>query len=169
MKEISLRAKLTLWYSALFAVTVIAFALAAQALRSRALLNQFDNELRDELRWAEILLSTIKVEALLTEGEVKAALVTKLRDDIAQHFMLNRSTHLLEIRAHSGQLIYRSVSPNDTLSQLFDTEARFDHPVTVAYGEDDFRVLQKQTPKYRINLAVSLRPLYDIQWQLART
>jgi heavy metal sensor kinase len=168
MKAISLRAKLTLWYSALFAVTVIAFALAAQALRSRALLNQFDNELRDELHWAEILLSRIKVEALL-EGEVKAALVTKLRDDIAQHFMLNRSTHLLEIRARSGQIIYRSVSPDDTLSQLFDTEARFDHPVTVAYGEEDFRVLQKQMPKYRINLAVSLRPLYDIQWQLART
>jgi len=60
MKAISLRAKLTLWYSALFAVTVIAFALAAQVLRSRALLNQFDNELRDELRWAEILLSTTK-------------------------------------------------------------------------------------------------------------
>jgi heavy metal sensor kinase len=169
MKAISLRAKLTLWYSALFAVTVIAFALAAQALRSRALLNQFDNELRDELRWAEILLSRIKVEALLTEGEVKATLVTKLRDDIAQHFMLNRSTHLLEIRARGGQIIYRSVSPDDTLSQLFDAEAQLDDPVTVAYGEDDFRVLQKQTPKYRINLAVSLRPLYDIQWQLART
>ncbi len=168
MKAISLRAKLTLWYSALFALTVIAFALAAQALRSRALLNQFDNELRDELRWAEILLSRIKVEALLTEGEVKAALVTKLRDDIAQHFMLNRSTHLLEIRARSGQIIYRSVSPDDTLSQLFDAQAQRDDPVTVAYGEEDFRVLQKQTPKYQINLAVSLRPLYDIQWQLAR-
>jgi heavy metal sensor kinase len=168
MKAISLRAKLTLWYSALFAVTVIAFALAAQALRSRALLNQFDNELRDELHWAEILLSRIKVEALL-EGEVKAALVTKLRDDIAQHFMLNRSTHLMEIRAHGGQIIYRSVSPDDTLSQLFDAQAQLDDPVTVAYGDDDFRVLQKQTPHYRINLAVSLRPLYDIQWQLART
>jgi heavy metal sensor kinase len=115
------------------------------------------------------LLSTIKVEALLTEGEVKAALVSRIRDDIAQHFMLNRSTHLLEIRARRGQIIYRSVSPDDTLSQLFDTEARFGHPATVSYGEDDFRVLQKQTPKYRINLAVSLRPLYDIQWQLART
>jgi heavy metal sensor kinase len=169
MKAISLRAKLTWWYSALFAFTVIAFAVAAQSLRSRALLNQFDNELRDELRWAEILLSTIKVEALLAEGEVKAAVVMKIRDDIAQHFMLNRSTHLLEIRARSGQIIYRSVSPDDTLAQLFDAETRLDHPVTVAYGEDDFRVLQKQTPKYRINLAVSLRPLYDIQWQLART
>ncbi|MCI0692662.1 heavy metal sensor histidine kinase [candidate division KSB1 bacterium] len=169
MKAISLRAKLTLWYSALFAVTVIAFAFAAQALRSRALLNQFDNELRDELQWAEILLTTIKVEALLTDGEVKASLVTRIRDDIAQHFMLNRSTHLLEIRARSGQLIYRSVSPDDTLSQLFDAEALFADPTTVTYGKDDFRVLQKQTPKYLINLAVSLRPLYDIQWQLART
>jgi hypothetical protein len=73
MKATSLRAKLTLWYSVLFAVTVLAFALAAQALRSRALLMQFDNELRDELRWADILLSTIKVQALLTEGEVKSA------------------------------------------------------------------------------------------------
>jgi hypothetical protein len=164
MKATSLRAKLTLWYSVLFAVTVLAFALAAQALRSRALLMQFDNELRDELRWAEILLSTIKVQALLTEGEVKSTLLNRIRDDIAQHFMLNRSTHLLEIRARSGQIIYRSVSPDDTLSQLFDAEARFDHPATVAYGEDDFRVLQKQTPKYRINLAVSLRLLYEIQW-----
>lgn len=169
MKAISLRAKLTLWYSALFAVTVIAFAVAAQALRSRALLNQFDHELRDELRWAEILLSTIKADVLLADGEVKASLVTKLRDDIAQHFMLNRSTHLLEIRARNGQIIYRSVSPDDTLSQLFDVEANFVEPTTVAYGEDDFRVLQKQTPNYQINLAVSLRPLYDIQWQLART
>jgi heavy metal sensor kinase len=109
------------------------------------------------------------VEALFGDSEVKASLVTKLRDDIAQHFMLNRSTHLLEIRARSGLIIYRSVSPDDTLSQLFDAEARFGHPVTVAYGDDDFRVMQKQTPKYRINLAVSLRPLYDIQWQLART
>src|SRR5574341_1253353 len=169
MKATSLRAKLTLWYSALFAVTVLAFALVAQALRSRARLMHFDSALRDELRWAEILLSTIKVQALLTEGEVKSTLLNRIRDDIAQHFMLNRSTHLLEIRARSGQIIYRSVSPDDTLSQLFDAEARFDHPVTVAYGEDDFRVLQKQTPKYRINLAVSLRPLYEIQWQLART
>ena len=169
MKAVSLRAKLTLWYSALFAVTVIAFALAAQALRSRALLNQFDNELRDELRWAEILLNTIKADALLADGEVKASLVTKLRDDIAQHFMLNRSTHLLEIRARNGRFIYRSLSPEDTLSQLFDAEIKFDDPVTVSFDKDDFRILQKQTPRYRINLAVSLRPLYDIQWQLART
>ncbi|MCG3119493.1 MAG: Adaptive-response sensory-kinase SasA [bacterium] len=168
MKAISLRAKLTLWYSALFAVTVIAFAVAAQALRSRALLNQFDHELRDELHWAEILLSTIKADVLLADSEVKTSLVAKLRDDIAQHFMLNRSTHLLEIRARNGQSIYRSVSPDDTLSQLFAAEVKFVEPATVAYGEDDFRVLQKQTPNYRINLAVSLRPLYDIQWQLAR-
>lgn len=167
IKEV--RAKLTLWYSALFAFTMIAFAVAAQALRSRALLNQFDAELRDELRWAEILLRATKVEALLTEGEVKAALATKIRDDIAKHFMLNCSTHVLEIRARTGQFIYRSVSPDDTLSQLFDAGVRFDHPMTVAYGKDDFRVLQEQTPHYRINLAVSLRPLYDIEWQLART
>jgi heavy metal sensor kinase len=168
MKAVSLRAKLTLWYSALFALTVIAFAVAAQALRSRALLNQFDDELRDELRWAEILLSAIKVDALLADSEVKASLAAGIHDDIAQHFMLNRSTHLLEIRARSGQIIYRSVTPDDTLSQLFDAEARFADPTTVTYGPDDFRVLQKQTPRYRINLAVSLRPLYDIQWQLAR-
>jgi heavy metal sensor kinase len=168
MKAVSLRAKLTLWYSALLALIVIAFAVAAQALRSRALLNQFDDELRNELRWAEILLSTIKVDALLADSEVKASLAARIHDDIAQHFMLNRSTHLLEIRARGGQVIYRSVSPDDTLAQLFDAEARFANPTTVTYGRDDFRVLQKRTPKYRINLAVSLRPLYEIQWQLAR-
>jgi heavy metal sensor kinase len=169
MKAISLRTKLTLWYSALFAFTMIAFAVSAQALRSRALLNQFDDELRDELRWAENLLSVIKAETALADSEAKASLAAKLREDIALHFMLNRSTHLLEIRTRTDLILYRSVSPDDTLSQLFAAEAPFDRPVTVTYGEDDFRILQKQTPRYRINLAVSLRSLYDIQWQLART
>ncbi len=169
MKAISLRAKLTIWYTALFTFTVLAFAGAAQVWRSRALLKQFDDELRDELRWTEIFLSETDKGSARSKRHAGAALEARVRENIEQHFMLNKATHVLEIRNREMKLVYRSLLPADSLSQLFTIGQPLQQPVTVSYRGHDFRVLQKQAAPYWIGVAVSLRPLYEVQQQLLRT
>ena len=135
----SIRTKLTLWYAAWSAVTLLGSGLVSYFVLRDTLETNLDRSLRNEIKWvndfieptakkikltksAILELNRIKQEATSSEEDVEEdstdenvtpeerEQVDAMWNQIYQHTLLSPRRHFIQIVDRNGQLLYRSLS-----------------------------------------------------------
>lgn len=185
----SIRTKLTLWYAAWSAVTILGTGLIGYLVLRETLENNLDRSLRSEIKWvndfieptakkikltksALLELNRIKQEAAppedTTEEEVtpeEREQVDAMWNQIYQHTLLSPRRHFIQIVDRNGQLLYRSLSLGKQEIRYPDSLIPYGRiSVTSIEGEDkkESRLAVTQNDHVKIYIAYPLDPINEV-------
>ncbi len=180
----SIRTKLTLWYSALVAATLLGFGATAYLFTRSILMDNLDRSLRNEITWVNQFIEPkarkvrLKRSALLELQELKRAAqpvapvettdVTEEEIDhvwkqIYQHTLLNPRRQFIQILDRNGDLLYRSPSLENQTLPTVEIPYGSIHIVTVQDDQlRDLRMAATQNDYVKIVVAYPLADLTEV-------
>jgi heavy metal sensor kinase len=124
MKGLSIRARLTLWYSSLLAIALTVFSLAAMLFMQHSVKETVDEQLRDEARAVQKLIAGADEQAL--------------RQQVQAHTALQAGSSLLQVADEQGNFIYRAPAlQRRGLSVSQSAPGKF---VTIWFGKTPLRI-----------------------------
>ena len=130
MKVLSIRARLTVWYSVLLVVALAVFALAAILFMQRSINETVDEQLRDEAR----------AEQKLIVGADEGA----LRQQVKAHAELQAGSSLLQVADENNHFIYRA--PALQRKGLSISQVPLRKFVTIWFGKTPLRIFAITAP-----------------------
>jgi len=185
----SIRTKLTLWYAAWSAATLLGSGLIGYLVLRETLESNLDRSLRSEIKWvndfieptakkikltksALLELNRIKQEASASEDSTDEDVTPEEREQvdamwnqIYQHTLLSPRRHFIQIVDRNGQLLYRSLSLGKQDIRYPDSLVPYGRiSLSTIEGEDkrDFRLAVTQNDHVKIYVAYPLDPLYEV-------
>jgi heavy metal sensor kinase len=185
----SIRTKLTLWYAAWSAATLLGSGLIGYLLLRATLENNLDRSLRSEIKWVNDFIEPtakkikLKKSAILELNKLKQEATTQddtteeddnpeereqvdaMWNQIYQHTLLSPRRHFIQIVDRNGQLLYRSLSLGKQDIHYADSLIPYGRVnVTTIEGEDnrDFRLAVTQNDHVKIFVAYPLDPVNEV-------
>jgi heavy metal sensor kinase len=185
----SIRTRLTFWYAAWSAATLLGSGLIGYLVLRETLENNLDRSLRSEIKWvndfieptakkikltksAVLELNRIKQEATPAEDSTNENVTPEEREQvdamwnqIYQHTLLSPRRHFIQIVDRNGQLLYRSLSLGKQEIRYPDSLVPYGRiSVTTIEGEDkkDFRLAVTQNDHVKIYVAYPLEPVNEV-------
>ncbi|HET9131596.1 MAG TPA: HAMP domain-containing protein, partial [Terriglobia bacterium] len=186
----SIRTKLTLWYAAWSAATLIGSGLMGYLVLRDTLENNLDRSLRSEIKWvndfieptakkikltksAILELNRIKQEATAADEDSSDEDVTPeerqqvdaMWNQIYQHTLLSPRRHFIQIVDRNGQLLYRSLSLGKQEIHYPDSLLPYGRiSISTIEGEDkrNFRLAVTQNDHVKIYVAYPLDPVNEV-------
>ncbi len=183
----SIRTKLTVWYTLLVLVTLVAFGLAAYFYTRNQLSNNLDISLRSEVRWVKDFISPqaskVKpskqsIDALLRKKSTtlpqrfigplppdspEAEEADEIWNHIFKHSLVSQKKTFIQVEDKKGQVIYRNYSLGlDTLTTPEDLPFDSTIVMTTRLGSDRLRTAMLRDRNFTILVAYSLNELDDV-------
>lgn len=185
----SIRTKLTFWYAAWSAATLLGSGLIGYLVLRETLESNLDRSLRSEIKWvndfieptakkikltksALLELNRLKQEAAPPEDTTDEDVTPEEREQvdamwnqIYQHTLLSPRRHFIQIVDRNGQLLYRSLSLGKQEIRYPDSLVPYGRiSVTTIEGEDkkDFRLAVTQNDHVKIYVAYPLDPVNEV-------
>jgi heavy metal sensor kinase len=161
MRSLPIRLRLTLWYFAMLAVGLLAFAFFTLAMLEHAMHRTVDERLRAHMA---------AVQQIIEENGNRNP--AALQHDLDEDVELAPDLTLLAIWSPNGNLVYRSAAMNRM--QVPDRRPQiFDRPKTRAYSHHRLRTLVRNiaTPHagYIVMVAIPVRDFIEASHQLENT
>lgn len=163
MTPLPIRLRLTLWYFAVLAVGLLAFAFFTLAMLDHAMHHTVDGRLRAHMT---------AVRQIVGEDANKEP--SALQHDLDEDVELAPDLTLLEIWGNNGNVVYRSAAMNRMRVPSEAPQnalARFSHPATAIYGRHQLRTLVRRisTPNgsFVVLVAVPVRDIAEARRRLA--
>ncbi len=185
----SIRTKLTLWYAAWSAATLIGSGIIGYFVIRETLDSNLDRSLRTEIKWVNDFIEPtarkikLKKSAILELNKLKqeAAPAEEATDDdvtpeereqvdamwnqIYQHTLLSPRRHFIKIVDRNGQLLYRSPSLGKQEIQFPDSLIPYARiALSTITGSDgkDLRLAVTQNDHVKIFVAYPLEPINEV-------
>lgn len=183
----SIRTKLTVWYTLLVLVTLVAFGLAAYYYTRNQLSNNLDISLRAEVRWVKDFISPqaskVKpskqsIDALLRKKSTtlpqrfigplppdtpEAEEADEIWNHIFKHSLVSQKKTFIQVEDKKGVVIYRNYSLGlDTLSTPDHLPLDSIVVSTTHLGNEKLRMAMLRDRNFTILVAYSLNELDDV-------
>jgi two-component system, OmpR family, sensor kinase len=185
----SIRTRLTFWYAAWSAATLLGSGLFGYFVLRETLESNLDRSLRSEIKWvndfieptakkikltksAILELNKLKQEATSSEDSTDEDVSPEEREQvdamwnqIYQHTLLSPRRHFIQIVDRNGQLLYRSPSLGKQEIHYPDSLIPYARiGVTTFEGEEkkDYRLAVTQNDHVKIFVAYPLDPVYEV-------
>ena len=183
----SIRTRLTLWYTAILALTLLGASVTAYVITRATMMDNLDLSLRNEVTWVNEFIEPkakkvrLKRAALRELEELKrAALADTLedsRDDtpaeraeidemwnqIYQHTLLSPRRHFIQILDRNGDLLYRSQSLRGNFIRYDDIPYQWVNVVSTRMPDGTaIRLALTQNEYVKIFVAYPLAPLEEM-------
>ncbi|MEX0601712.1 MAG: ATP-binding protein, partial [Bacteroidota bacterium] len=186
----SMRTRLTLWYSALLAATLLAFGATASLFTRSVLSNNLDLSLRNEVEWVNEFIEPQAKKVRLSRAARKElqqlrqtaqrevpkdlaaeeAQIDALWNQIYQHTLLNPRKQFIQILDRNGDLLYSS--PNLGQEHLTFSRIPFrtvDVVTTTMTDGKDIRLAVSQNDYVKIFVGYPLQELNEVLGNLFST
>ncbi len=185
----SIRTRLTFWYAAWSAATLLGSVLIGYLVLRETLESNLDRSLRSEIKWvndfieptarkikltksAILELNRLKQEAPPPEDTTDEDVTPEEREQvdamwnqIYQHTLLSPRRHFIQIVDRNGKVLYRSLSLGKQEIHYPDSLVPYGRiSVTTIEGEDkkDFRIAVTQNDHVKIYVAYPLEPVNEV-------
>ncbi len=185
----SIRTKLTLWYAAWSAATLLGSGLIGYLVLRETLDTNLDRSLRSEIKWVNDFIEPtarkikLKKSAILELNKLKQEATTPdetSEDDVTpeereqvdamwnqiyQHTLLSPRRHFIQIVDRNGQILYRSLSLAKQEIQYPDSLVPYGRiSVATITGADkkDLRLAATQNDHVKIYVAYPLEPVNEV-------
>jgi heavy metal sensor kinase len=185
----SIRTRLTFWYAAWSAATLLGSGLIGYLVLRETLESNLDRSLRSEIKWvndfieptakkikltksAVLELNKLKQEATTSEDTTDEDVSPEEREQvdamwnqIYQHTLLSPRRHYIQIVDRNGQLLYRSPSLGKQEIHYPDSLMPYGRiGVATFLGEEkkDYRLAVTQNDHVKIYVAYPLDPVYEV-------
>jgi two-component system, OmpR family, sensor kinase len=179
----SIRSKLTLWYTALLAMTLVGFGGLSYLITRTTFSDNLDLSLRSEVKWVNEFIEPqakkvrLKRSALLELQRLKKATpapadveqenadtsgTDEIWNQIYQHTILSPRRQYIQILDRNGDLLYRSPSLGKQKLQFAEIPYGWVNVVTIRDEEGrDLRLAITQNDYVKIFVAYPLEELYE--------
>ncbi|MBN1396493.1 MAG: HAMP domain-containing protein [Bacteroidetes bacterium] len=184
----SIRTKLTLWFAAILAATLLGSGIIAYFGSRSALLDNLDYSLKNEVYWVNGFIEPkakkvkLKRAALKELQELKRsaaqqeeqpevidttggkpAEIDEMWNQIYQHTLLSPRRHYILILDRNGDLLYRSQSLRGHTINYTDIPYQWINVVTTTGPDDkEIRLALTQNDYVKIFVAYPLEPIYEV-------
>ncbi|HTP13794.1 MAG TPA: ATP-binding protein [Bacteroidota bacterium] len=185
----SIRTKLTIWYAAWSAATLIGSGIIGYFVIRETLDSNLDRSLRTEIKWVNDFIEPtarkikLKKSAILELNKLKQEATTSdestdedstpeeqqqvdaMWNQIYQHTLLSPRRHFIQIVDRNGQLLYRSPSLGKQEIQFADSLIPYARiAITTITGSDkkDLRLAITQNDHVKIYVAYPLEPVNEV-------
>jgi two-component system OmpR family sensor kinase len=179
----SIRSKLTLWYTALLAATIIGFGYVSYLFTRSTLSDGLDRSLHSEVKWVNEFIEPkakkvrLKRSALLELQQLKRSATTpadlaalavdsaetdQIWNQIYQHTILSPRRQYIQILDRNGDLLYRSPSLGKQFLKYDEIPYGWVNVVTIRNEEErQFRLAITQNDYVKIFVAYPLEELNE--------
>ncbi|MDL1891869.1 HAMP domain-containing protein [Sphingobacteriales bacterium CHB3] len=183
----SIRTRLTVWYTLLVLVTLVAFGLAAYYYTRNQLSNNLDISLKSEVRWVKDFISPQASKVKPSKQSIDALLRKKsttfpqrfigpmlpespeteeadeIWNHIFKHSLVSQKKTFIQVEDKKGDVIYRNYSlGSDSLAAPDDLPLDTTIVVTTLLGGEQLRAAMYKDQNFTILVAYSLSELGDV-------
>lgn len=183
----SIRTRLTVWYTLLVLVTLVAFGLAAYYYTRNQLSNNLDISLKSEVRWVKDFISPQASKVKPSKQSIDAQLRKKsttfpqrfigpvlpeppeteeadeIWNHIFKHSLVSQKKTFIQVENKKGDVIYRNYSlGSDSLAAPDDLPLDTTIVVTTLLGGEQLRTAMYKDQNFTILVAYSLSELGDV-------
>ncbi|MBX2991140.1 MAG: HAMP domain-containing protein [Bacteroidetes bacterium] len=183
----SIRTRLTVWYTLLVLVTLVAFGLAAYYYTRNQLSNNLDISLKSEVRWVKDFISPQASKVKPSKQSIDALLRKKsttfpqrfigpvlpeppeteeadeIWNHIFKHSLVSQKKTFIQVEDKKGDVIYRNYSlGSDSLAAPDELPLDTTIVVTTLLGGEQLRTAMYKDQNFTILVAYSLSELGDV-------